>query len=202
MKIKQYLLIFLFVLINCVAISVQAMTSEEAWNRLKTYQYGDDFEPLLIIEQEVLQSTVSTETKEKYAARLAALLNNQTTYAGREFHSILCNTNPEFFGLCLEQLWSFRGCGHSQQALFDHIKLYQDRIYEVHLRQTANHILCESYEDGDMDNVKLADELRKLKTPPHLLIEQSPVDPETPKTISADESIRRSIAYVRRVFNC
>ncbi|MDR0336741.1 MAG: TIM barrel protein [Planctomycetaceae bacterium] len=122
-------------------------------------------------------------------------------FGGREFHSLLCNTNPEFLGLCLEQLWSFRGCGHSQQALFDHIKLYQDRIFEVHLRQTANHVLCEAFEDGDIDNVRLAAELRKLKTPPHLLIEQSPVDAKTPKTISADESIRRSITYVRRVFS-
>ncbi|MDR2705255.1 MAG: TIM barrel protein [Planctomycetaceae bacterium] len=126
---------------------------------------------------------------------------SELEFGGREFHSMLCNTNPEFLGLCLEQLWSFRGCGHSQQALFDHIKLYQDRIFEVHLRQTVNHVLCEAFEDGDIDNVRLANELRKLKTPPHLLIEQSPVDSETPKTISADESIRRSIAYVRRVFS-
>ncbi|MDR3197300.1 MAG: hypothetical protein LBU34_05470, partial [Planctomycetaceae bacterium] len=83
MKIQEYLLIFLFLLINCVAVNVWAMTSEEAWEKLKTYQHGDDFEPLLIIEQEVMQSTVTNETKEKCAAKLAALLNNQTTYAGR-----------------------------------------------------------------------------------------------------------------------
>jgi hypothetical protein len=38
----------------------------------------------------------------------------------------------------------------------------------------TNNILCESFEDGDWDNVKLAGALRKLKTTPHLLIEQSP----------------------------
>ncbi|MDR2705254.1 MAG: HEAT repeat domain-containing protein [Planctomycetaceae bacterium] len=85
MKTQQYLLIFPLLLIMNVAINAQETTSEEAWNRLKTYQYGDDFKPLLIIEQEVMQSTADTETKKQCAARLATLLNNQTTYAGRQF---------------------------------------------------------------------------------------------------------------------
>lgn len=145
------------------------------------------------------------EKAKQLGARL--LFHYHTTeleFGGREFHHLLCNTNPEFFGYCLEQLWSFRGCGHSQLALFDHIKLYGTKIEAVHLRQTRNNILCESFEGGDMDNSRLARELKKLpqsrEALPHLLIEQSP-DPNTEKTISADESIRRSIAYVRRTFS-
>ncbi|MDR0336742.1 MAG: HEAT repeat domain-containing protein [Planctomycetaceae bacterium] len=88
MKTQQYLLIFPLLLTISVAINTinaQEMTSDESWNRLKTYQYGDDFKPLLIIEQEVMKSMASAETKKQCAARLAALLNNQTTYAGRQF---------------------------------------------------------------------------------------------------------------------
>ena len=144
------------------------------------------------------------EKAKALGARL--LFHHHTTeleFGGREFHHLLCNTNPDFFGYCLEQLWSFRGCGHSQVALFDHVKLYGSKIEAVHLRQTRDAILCESFEDGDMDNARLARELKKLpqssESFPHLLIEQSP-DATTEKTISAAESIRRSIAYVRRTF--
>lgn len=124
---------------------------------------------------------------------------SELEFGAREFHCFMCNTNPEHVGLCLEQIWSIRGCGNSQQAMFDHIKLYGDRIEEVHFRQTKDQVLCESFEDGDFDNVRLAAALKNLKVYPHLLIEQSP-DKATPKTMTTDDSIRRSVAYVRRTF--
>lgn len=61
------------------------MTSDAAWDKIKTYQYGDDFKPLLIVEDDVQRSIANPETQAKTAARLAALLNDQTSYPGRQF---------------------------------------------------------------------------------------------------------------------
>ena len=55
------------------------------WNAVKTYQYGDDFKPLLAVEAEVQRSVASPETKAQTAARLAAMLDDGTSYPGRQF---------------------------------------------------------------------------------------------------------------------
>ena len=59
--------------------------ADDAWNALKSYQYGDDFQPLLAVEAEVQRSLASPETKTQTAARLAVLLDDDTTLAGRQF---------------------------------------------------------------------------------------------------------------------
>lgn len=60
-------------------------TSAEAWAFLPTYQFGDDWAPLLLIEDEVEKSTVSAETQRETAAKLAAYLSDETSYPGRQF---------------------------------------------------------------------------------------------------------------------
>lgn len=77
--------IFLFVLFSTGTIFAQAMPPDAAWESIKTYQYGDDLKPLLMIEDDVQRSTASPETKAKTAARLAALLDERTSYPGRQF---------------------------------------------------------------------------------------------------------------------
>jgi len=62
-----------------------ADSSEEAWNAIKTFQFGDEMTPLIAVEREISQSTVSPEMQAKYAAKLASFLNDETTYAGRQF---------------------------------------------------------------------------------------------------------------------
>ncbi|MDR1957445.1 MAG: sugar phosphate isomerase/epimerase [Planctomycetaceae bacterium] len=120
-------------------------------------------------------------------------------FAGREFHHLLCNTDPKNLSLCLEQHWSYRGAGNSQVALFDHLKLYGNRISEVHLRQSVNNIWSETFGDGDIDNAKLANELKALKLPIHFVLEQV-AEKGTPKTLAAGEIFRQSCDYIRRVF--
>ena len=71
-----------FLLFSLFAASLSA---DDAWNAVKTYQYGDDFKPLLAVEAEVQRSAASPETKAQTAARLAALLDDDTTYPGRQF---------------------------------------------------------------------------------------------------------------------
>jgi inosose dehydratase len=120
-------------------------------------------------------------------------------FGGREFHHLLCGTEPKNLSLCLEQHWSFRACGHSQLAVFDHFKLYADRITAVHLRQSVDKIWSETFGDGDIDNTKLAAALKTLKTPPHFVLEQA-AEKGTPKTLPAKEVFQQSLEYIRRVF--
>ncbi|MCL2743859.1 MAG: HEAT repeat domain-containing protein [Planctomycetaceae bacterium] len=77
---KRILISLMFVL-----LPVAPLLADDAWNAVKTYKYGDDFKPLLAVEAEVQRSAAAPETKVQTAARLAALLNDNTTPAGRQF---------------------------------------------------------------------------------------------------------------------
>jgi inosose dehydratase len=120
-------------------------------------------------------------------------------FGGREFHHLLCGTDPKHLSLCLEQHWSYRASGNSQLALFDHLKLYSHRISMVHLRQSVGNVWSETFGDGDIDNVKLAAGLKALPTQTHFVLEQA-AENGTPKTLSAKEVFQQSIEYIRRVF--
>ena len=120
-------------------------------------------------------------------------------FGAREFHHILCGTDPKNVSLCFEQHWSYRASGNSQVAVFDHFKLYADRSVAVHLRQSINNVWSEAFGDGDIDNVRLAAGLKKLSKMPHIVLEQAPEN-GTPKTLSPAEVLRQSAEYVRRVF--
>jgi len=84
MIMKYFLLLHLLISL-CVVPLLTATASDDAWDAVKTYQYGDDFQPLLAVEAEVMRSVESPETKAQTAARLAALLDDGTTFAGRQF---------------------------------------------------------------------------------------------------------------------
>ena len=75
----KHFIFFLFFLLTT------PLFANEAWNAIKTYQYGDDFQPLLTVEAEIRQTLASPETKAQAAARLAALLDDDTTAPGRQF---------------------------------------------------------------------------------------------------------------------
>ncbi|NQT14945.1 MAG: sugar phosphate isomerase/epimerase [Planctomycetes bacterium] len=119
--------------------------------------------------------------------------------AAREFHHMMLGTDPEHVTLCLDAHWIYRGAGNSSVALFDVVKLYGSRVTELHLRQSAENVWTEALSEGDIDYPALAERLPTLGVKPHLVIEQA-VEKETPKTIDAVESHRRSREYVDRVF--
>ena len=123
-------------------------------------------------------------------------------FGGREFHHVLCGTDPKNVSLCFEQHWSYRASGNSQVAVFDHLKLYSDRIVEVHLRQSNNNIWSETFGDGDIDNVRLAAGLKNLPSRNdvlHIVLEQA-AEEGTPKTLAPAEVFRKSVEYIRGVF--
>lgn len=117
----------------------------------------------------------------------------------REFHHMLLNTDPKNVSLCLDAHWIYRGAGNSQVALFDVVKLYGDRIVELHLRQSQDGIWTEVFGEGDIDYGRLAEELLRRKSRPHLVLEQA-VEKGTPHTMDAVAAIGKSVSYVKEVF--
>ena len=73
----------------------------------------------------------------------------------REFHHMLAGTDPDAVRLCLDLHWVYRGCGNSQVAVEDVIRLYGDRIDEVHLRQSQGGVWSETLGPGDLDMPRL-----------------------------------------------
>ena len=119
--------------------------------------------------------------------------------SAREFHHMMLNTDPENVHLCLDAHWIYRGAGNSQAALFDIVKLYANRIVEVHIRQSNNGIWSEVFGSGDVDYSRLARELLNHNLKPHLVLEQG-AEKGTPETMGAVEAIRKSLQNATDVF--
>jgi len=66
-------------------IGAEEFSLDRAWDAIKTYQYGDDFQPLIQVESDIRTSRVSAESQALVAAKLALFLNDETTLAGRQF---------------------------------------------------------------------------------------------------------------------
>lgn len=119
--------------------------------------------------------------------------------SAREFHHMMLATNPQHVSLCLEAHWLYRGSGNSQLAMVDILRLYGSRIAEVHLRQSKNGIWTETFGEGDINYVRLAQELKTLKLRPHLVLEQC-VEKQTPNTMDAVVAHQKGLQYASRVF--
>lgn len=119
--------------------------------------------------------------------------------AAREFHHMLLATDPKNVSLCLDVHWVYRGSGNSQVALFDIVKLYGNRIAELHLRQSKDGIWQETFGPGDIDYVRLADVLKKMNIKPHLVLEQC-LEKTSPNTTNAIEAHKVDMVYVKQVF--
>ena len=81
---KTYTFLF-FSTIVFLGSFVGHVEAQQAWDAIKTYQYGDDFQPLIKIESDIRASHVSAESQAVAAAKLASFLNEETTLAGRQF---------------------------------------------------------------------------------------------------------------------
>ena len=81
---KTYISLFLstLVFLGCLVGHVEA---QEAWDAIKTYQYGDDFQPLIQVESDVRASHGSADSQAATAEKLATFLSDETTPAGRQF---------------------------------------------------------------------------------------------------------------------
>jgi len=119
--------------------------------------------------------------------------------AAREFHHMMLGTDPKNVALCLDAHWIYRGSGNSSVALFDVLKLYGNRVREVHLRQSVRNIWSETFGEGDIDYASFAQRLLDMRVKPHLVLEQAPEN-GTPKTMGPVEAHRASVECVRRVF--
>jgi inosose dehydratase len=119
--------------------------------------------------------------------------------AAREFHHMMVGTDPAYVTLCLDAHWIYRGAGNSEVALFDVLKLYGERITELHLRQSKSNIWTETFGEGDIDYPALAKRLLDMGVRPLLVMEQA-VEAGTPKTMSTVEAFQKSSQYARQVF--
>ncbi len=116
----------------------------------------------------------------------------------REFHHMMLNVSPEAMGLCLETHWLFRGCGDSNLAVLDVMKLYGDRINTTHLRQSQNSIWDETFREGDLDHEEIFRRLGKLDYSGPLTFEMA-IEDGTPKTMSHVEAHRRAKEYLQGI---
>lgn len=119
--------------------------------------------------------------------------------AAREFHHMMVGTDPQFVTLCLDAHWIYRGAGNSTVALYDIMKLYGDRVSELHLRQSQDGVWAEVFGPGDIDYTRVADYFKKQNKLPHLVLEQA-VEKGTPQTLTPLEAHKQSVQYVKKLF--
>ncbi len=105
---------------------------------------------------------------------------------------MMLSTDPAHVAFCLDPDWIVRGTGGSEIAMFDVVKLYGDRIVEVHLRQSENGIWCETFGPGDIDHPRLVAELNALDIDPLWVLEQA-VEADSPDTMDAVTAHRISV---------
>ena len=118
----------------------------------------------------------------------------------REFHHMLQNTSPENLYFCMDVHWVYRGSQNSQLAVFDVLKMYGDRIIELHIRQSKKGIWQEVFtSEGDIDFKKFALELLKKNLKPHLVIEQC-LEKNSPNTMNAVEAHTIDLKEIRDTF--
>jgi inosose dehydratase len=121
-------------------------------------------------------------------------------HAAREFRHNLVGTDPENVGLCFDTHWIFRGSDNSEVAVFDVMKLFGDRVVELHLRQSKDGTWTETFGPGDIDYVRLAEYFKAKGYHPHIVLEQAP-EGKTPHTMDAVEALRKSADYTRDIFS-
>jgi len=119
--------------------------------------------------------------------------------SAREFHHMMLGTDPQNVRLCLDAHWIYRGSGNSHIALFDIVKLYVDRIEELHLRQSKEGLWTEDFCQGDIDYERLASYLLSHQKKPHLVLEQA-VEKGSAHTMGAVKAHQLGLAYAQEIF--
>jgi len=120
--------------------------------------------------------------------------------AGREIMHAMSQTDPRRVGFCLETHWSYTSGGNSMVAVQAHACTYADRTFAFHLRQSVNNVWSETFGDGDIDHIVIAELFKKRGGPlPLIVLEQAP-QRNTPKTKSSFEVFQKSVNYARKIF--
>lgn len=114
----------------------------------------------------------------------------------REWRSFVQHTNATNVGICLDTHWVYRG----GEAVLPILREAGKRIGDVHLRNSSKGIWLEELTDGDVDYRAVAAELKKLRYTGWLTVELA-WDPQTQRTRSLGEDLRRSREYAERVFS-
>ncbi|MEZ0485475.1 sugar phosphate isomerase/epimerase family protein [Fibrella aquatica] len=120
--------------------------------------------------------------------------------AAREFHHMMLGSDPANVKLCLDAHWVYRGSENSQIALFDVVKLYGERIVEMHVRQSKGGIWSETFTaTGDIDYPRLMTALRTIGVKPLIVMEQC-LETGSPNTMNAVEAHRQDLAAAKVLF--
>ncbi|MBN2451692.1 MAG: sugar phosphate isomerase/epimerase, partial [Lentisphaeria bacterium] len=115
------------------------------------------------------------------------------------FHHMMVGTCPRHVALCLDAHWIFRGAGNSMVAVRDVVRLYGQRVVELHLRQSVGGVWQEVFGPGDIDYAWIRRHLQDLGVQPHLVLEQA-VERASPQTRNAAAAHRESCAFARELF--
>ncbi|GHB80692.1 hypothetical protein GCM10007390_38910 [Persicitalea jodogahamensis] len=119
----------------------------------------------------------------------------------REFHHMMLNTDPANVTFCMDVHWIYRGSGNSQLAVFDVLKLYGQRITEMHIRQSKDGIWTEVFaENGDVNYHQVADELRKMGIAPHIVMEQC-LEKQSPNVHNAIDAHQEDLKRATQTFS-
>ncbi|MGL4631279.1 MAG: sugar phosphate isomerase/epimerase family protein [Leadbetterella sp.] len=137
----------------------------------------------------------------KHGILLAYHTHDMEMKAGaREFHHMMQNTDPKNVHFCLDLHWIYRGCDNSQLPIFDVIKMYGSRIVELHIRQSQKGVWAESFTaEGDIDYIKVIQQLERSKIRPHLVIEQC-LEDKSPRTMDMISAHKEDYSQIKKVF--
>lgn len=114
----------------------------------------------------------------------------------REWRYFFHHTTAGNVGICLDTHWVYRGGGNVMAILAE----AGTRIGDVHLRNSADGIWKEEFADGDVDYPAVAAQLKKLRYKGWLTVELA-WDPQTQRTRTLAEDLKRSREYAERVFS-
>jgi len=125
--------------------------------------------------------------------------DSELRLAGREFHHMLASNDPQYVKFCLDSHWIFRGSGDSNVALYNVLKLYGDRIVELHVRQSKKGIWTETLGDGDIDYSFLMKVTHEIGIRPLVTVEQA-IEENSPNTMDSLAAHKISHAKARDIF--
>ena len=152
-----------------------------------------------LLEQSANMERLGDELR-KMDLMLAYHTHDTEMLAGaREFHHMLQNTSASNVNFCFDVHWMYRGSQNSTVAVFNTLKMYGSRVVELHIRQSVNGVWTETFGGGDIDYVRFASELEKMKLYPHLVIEQC-VEDKSPNTMNAVEAHKIDLREVTNTF--
>lgn len=136
----------------------------------------------------------------KNGMQLAYHTHNIELLAGaREFHHVMQNTTAGNVAFCFDVHWIYRGSQNSQVAVFDVLKLYGNRVIELHVRQSVDGIWTETFGDGDIDYQRLIRQMVSMKLHAHVVIEQC-VELGTPNTMASRQAHKVDLELVSKTF--